>query len=275
MSLTVKLLLGPLLVAQAVRARHRLPQLPEAAGDRHGNVGRGPLLRLLIVGDSSAAGVGVVHQRDALAGQLVAALAPACRARVAWQLLARSGLTTAQTLHLLHAERPAPCDVAVVVTGVNDVVDQVPSHRAVAHRDALANWLRNGIGVHHVVFAPLPPVHQFPGVPQPLRWVAGQDARRHDAAMARWVATRGDVSRADLRMALGPGVMARDGFHPGEPVYRYCGEAIARHIADAVWPGILAAKQFEASRHGPAAAPRRARRSPPGIHPTPTTETPP
>jgi hypothetical protein len=25
--------------------------------------------------------------------------------------------------------------------------------------------------------------------------------------------------------------MARDGFHPGEPVYRACGEAIAAHIA--------------------------------------------
>ena len=25
--------------------------------------------------------------------------------------------------------------------------------------------------------------------------------------------------------------MAPDGFHPGEPVYRACGEALARHIA--------------------------------------------
>jgi hypothetical protein len=25
--------------------------------------------------------------------------------------------------------------------------------------------------------------------------------------------------------------MARDGFHPGEPVYRACGEALAAHVA--------------------------------------------
>jgi hypothetical protein len=32
-------------------------------------------------------------------------------------------------------------------------------------------------------------------------------------------------------MELGPEVMAHDGFHPGEPVYRTCGEALAAHIA--------------------------------------------
>ena len=59
MSLTLKLALSPLLVAQAVATRARLPRLPEAGGARRGEAGRGPLLRLLIAGDSSAAGVGV------------------------------------------------------------------------------------------------------------------------------------------------------------------------------------------------------------------------
>jgi lysophospholipase L1-like esterase len=194
-SLTLKLVLSPLLVAQAVRTRWRMPRLPEAEGERHGRVGSGPVLRLLVAGDSSAAGVGVVHQRDALAGQLAARLAQACGATVDWALVAGSGLTTAQTLHRLQRETLPHFDVAVVVTGVNDVVDQVPSHHAVSSREALANWLRNSAGVHHVVFMPLPPVHHFPGLPQPLRWVAGSDARRHDQALARWAATRADVSR--------------------------------------------------------------------------------
>ena len=116
------------------------------------------------------------------------------------------------------------------------MVDQIPSRRAVAAREALANWLRNGHGIQHVVFAPLPPVHHFPGLPQPLRWVAGSDARRHNAALTEWAATRGDVSRVDMEMPLNRGVMARDGFHPGEPVYRYCANAIAQHIATHVWP---------------------------------------
>jgi len=239
-SLTVKLVLSPVLLAQVIATRVRLPRLPEPEGERHGAVGRGAPLKLLVTGDSSAAGVGVGRQTDALAHRLARRLAEAAKIRVHWQLRARSGLTTAQTLALLRDEVHAPAalgaDVAVVVTGVNDVVDQVPSRRAVAAREALANWLRNGHGCQHVVFAPLPPVHHFPGLPQPLRWVAGADARRHNAALADWVATRQDVSLVDMEMPLNPGVMASDGFHPGEPIYRYCANAIALHIATLGWP---------------------------------------
>ena len=248
MSLTAKLLLSPLLVAQALHTRARLPRLPEAEGRREGvatprrrATGRArrspplhsspPSLRLLVTGDSSAAGVGVARQEHALAGPLAERLAEASGARVQWRLLARSGLTTAQTLALLRTHPPGHFDIAVVVTGVNDVIDQLPSQRAVAARAALANWLRNATGVWHVVFAPLPPVHRFPGLPQPLRWIAGSDARRHDRALDEWARSRNDVSRAEVGLELNRSVMAVDGFHPGAPVYRQCAFAIAEHVA--------------------------------------------
>jgi len=126
MSLALKLALSPLLVAQALRARARLPRLPEPEGPHQGVVGKGPKLQVLVVGDSSAVGVGVAHQRDALVGQLMPRLAKACGARVEWRLLARSGLTSAQTLALLQGAGQVHADLAVLVTGVNDVVDQVP-----------------------------------------------------------------------------------------------------------------------------------------------------
>ena len=182
------ILLSPLLLAQALRTRRRMPRLPEAAGERQGSVGSGPLLRLLVAGDSSAAGVGVGSQHDALAGQLARQLARACHARVQWQLAARTGLSSARTLHFLQREALPPFDIAVLMTGVNDVIEQVPSHHAVRAREALVNYLRNALGVAHVVFGPLPPMHLLPGLPQPLRWISGADAQRHDRALARWAA---------------------------------------------------------------------------------------
>jgi lysophospholipase L1-like esterase len=234
MSLALKLALSPLLVAQAVRTRRRTPRLPEAAGARQGRAGQGPALSLLIAGDSSAAGVGVAEQSDALSGQLVAALA--AHYRVDWRLLARSGLTTEQVLALLEQSGAAPADVAVVVSGVNDVVEQVPSQHAVAARERLVAWLRNRCGVMHVVFAPLPPMRGFPALPQPLRWVAGRDAERHDQALARWAASRADVSRVPMRLQPDPAAMADDGFHPGAPACRRYGQAIAGHIVAHVRP---------------------------------------
>jgi lysophospholipase L1-like esterase len=246
LTLALKLALSPLLIGQAVQVRRRAPVLPEAAGERrglapprpgeHGSIAPGATqpLRLLIVGDSSAAGVGVATQDQALAGPLARALATTLARPVVWQLVARSGVTTRGALGLLREQAPAgvgPADLAVAVLGVNDVVDQVPVRRAIAQRAELADWLTRHAGVRHTVFAPLPPMHRFPLLPQPLRWVLGREALHHDRALARWAAGRRDCSHLAIDYALGPEAMADDGFHPGEPVYRACAEALARHIA--------------------------------------------
>lgn len=231
-ALAVKLVLAPVLVAQAVATRRHALALPEAGGPREGRIGRGRgALRLLIAGDSSAAGVGVAHQDQALAGHLTRALHRRLARPVRWSLQAHSGFTTRQVFAMLQEQSLPAADVAVVVTGVNDVIEQIPLRRVLAQRAALADWLLAERGVAHVVFAPLPPVERFPLLPSPLRGVMGADAHRHDEALAEWAATRSDVSHAVIEVELGPDSMAADGFHPGEPVYRACGEALAAHIA--------------------------------------------
>lgn len=54
------LLLGPLLLYQGFRVRRNILLLPEPPGERTGTAGSGPLLRLLVTGDSAAA-----HQQSA------------------------------------------------------------------------------------------------------------------------------------------------------------------------------------------------------------------
>jgi lysophospholipase L1-like esterase len=234
MTLALKLALAPLLMAQALATRRRALVLPEADGPRDGVHGTGKRepLRLLIAGDSSAAGVGVASQDIALAGHLVRGLHASLRRPVHWSLRARTGLTTRQLHAWLEAtEDTVPAaDIAVIVTGVNDVTAMLPPRRAIAHRAALADWLLSR-GIAHVAFAALPPLGSFPLLPDPLRRVMGRDARAHDDALARWAATRHDVSHVPMAVELNAETMAADGFHPGEPVYRYCGETLAAHVA--------------------------------------------
>lgn len=235
MSLTLKIALSPLLIAQAIATRRRAPVLPEASGPREGRVGSGgAAFRLLMAGDSSAAGVGVAHQDQSVAGHLTRALHAHSQRPVRWALHARSGLTTRQVHAMLQAQPPVAADVAVLITGVNDVIEQVSSRRAVQQRAALADWLLGEGRAAYVLFAPLPPINQFPLLPQPLRHVMGDDARRHDDAMARWAATRHNVFHTPIAIQLAPGAMADDGFHPGEPVYRTCGEQLARFVAEKI-----------------------------------------
>ena len=87
-----------------------------------------------------------------------------------------------------------------------------------------------------MLFGPLPPLNQFPLLPQPLRGVISADARRHDDAIATWVATRRTVFHTPIAIQLAPGAMARDGFHPGEPVYHACGAALARFVVERILP---------------------------------------
>jgi len=236
MSFALKLVLSPVLIAQAMSTRKRAPALPEAAGPREGQLGNGPgALRVLIAGDSSAAGVGVRTQDHAFAGHFTRTLHRRSGRPLRWRLRAKSGLTTRELHDLLRADAPPAADIAIVLTGVNDVIDLVPPQRAVQHRAALADWLIDEGRARYVLFAPLPPMNQFPLLPQPLRRVMGDDARRHDDAMARWAATRHNVFHTSIAIQLAPGAMADDGFHPGEPVYRTCGEQLARFVAEKIF----------------------------------------
>lgn len=237
MSIALKLVLSPLLFAQARDARKRAPVLPEAAGPREGQLGSGAsALRLLVAGDSSAAGVGVSTQDEAFLGHLTRSLHKRSARPLRWRLRAKSGLTTREVHELLRADPPPAADIAIVLTGVNDVIDLIPPRRAVEHRAALADWLLADGRARHVLYAALPPINQFPLLPQPLRHVMGEDARRHDQAMARWAAPLPNVHHVPIALQLSPAAMSRDGFHPGEPIYRACGDAIARFIAERILP---------------------------------------
>ena len=235
MSLAKKLVLAPLLFAQARSTRKRAPTLPEAEGPREGQVGTGArAVRVLIAGDSSAAGVGVMNQDHAFSGHFARTLNRRSGRAVRWRLRAKSGLSTREVHEMLRADPPPVADIAIVLTGVNDVIDLVSPQRAVQHRAALAEWLLDEGRARYVVFAPLPPINQFPLLPQPLRGVMGSDARLHDAAVVAWAATKTNVFHVPIDLQLAPAAMSRDGFHPGEPVYRACGEAIARFVVDRI-----------------------------------------
>ncbi|MBF5012304.1 SGNH/GDSL hydrolase family protein [Burkholderia pseudomultivorans] len=204
--------LGPLLFAQGRYVRRVTPRLPEAAGPRSGEAGDGPPLRVLVLGDSAAAGVGVATQSDALAGQLARALA--ATHRVSWKLLARTGLTTQDLVDWLAAEPAEPFDVAVTSLGVNDVTGGVSPARWLAAQAALVGLLAARFQVGHAVLSAVPPMERFPALPQPLAWYLGLRAKRLNAALAGWTATQPHCTFLRVALPLERHLMAADGFHP-------------------------------------------------------------
>jgi lysophospholipase L1-like esterase len=233
--IAAKAVLAPLLYLQAGRLRRTVVELPAAAGAREGITGRGDVrLRLLIAGDSSAAGVGAATQDDALAGRLSQELARLLGGSVAWQLVAAIGARSEDVLHLLMHARLAPADVAVVVVGVNDITKEVPLPHALRKRGEIATLLRTRIGVGHVVFPAVPDMEQFPALPQPLAWYAGRHARRNNAAQAAWAEGRAGVTHVAMDGVMDPALMADDGFHPAAGLYAKVAQRLAGHITEIV-----------------------------------------
>ncbi len=222
-------LLAPLLLVQGMLTRRRTPRLPEPDGARCGRQGSGATLRLLIVGDSAAAGVGVAHQDLALSGQLVNCLAANCT--VDWQLEAATGAKTEHSIQRLR-EKPAEAfDVVVISLGVNDVTGL--SRRRQFERLQKQLWLllRKRFGANLIVVCGLPPMHRFPALPQPLRYVLGIRARQFTAVLQRAANSTQGTGFLEMDGDGDMSLIASDGFHPGAGVYSRWASGIADIVA--------------------------------------------
>lgn len=211
-SLPARLALAPILLAQGAVVRARALRLPEPPGPRAGTAGDGPPLRLLIAGDSSAAGVGCDHQGDALSGQLVARLAE--HYSVTWRLEAATGATTADTITRLANLPPEPFDAAVIALGVNDTARMLPLARWEADIRTLHALLQSRFGIARTLWSGVPPMGRFPLLPQPLRATLGALAARNDASLARLASATPGLEHLPLDLPLTAELMAKDGYHP-------------------------------------------------------------
>ena len=232
--LMLRLMLAPVLLVQALYVGLRAQRLPEAAGARTGqcqgpdcgpNDSLGAPLRLLIVGDSSAAGVGAAEQGQALAGQL--SLALGAHRSVDWTLFAKTGATTRSTLRRLHTLSPSRYDIAVVALGVNDTTRGASAAAWTRRMTQLFDRLHHTYGAQHIYISQLPPMGRFPLLPQPLRWVLGRHAARLDRSLAQLCHIHPQAQYVVIDMEMDTTLMASDGFHPGPQVYTIWAQILA------------------------------------------------
>ena len=234
-------LAAPVLLVQGRRVRATTPRLPEASGPSAGEVrGAGPPVRVAVVGESTAAGVGVERHTQGLAGCLAREVAGRTGAAVAWSVHARGGYTAADVCRELLdglAGRPRP-DAVVVAIGVNDLL----AARALARfeRDVtdLVQVIRAACGGDvPVVLSGMPPLHRFPALPQPSRAILGRRARAMDARLRRVAGRLPSVRHRPFTLPEDTRrLFAEDGFHPGPTGYRWWATALARDVTTMTRP---------------------------------------
>lgn len=218
--------LAPILLWQGRKVRQSTLRLPEAAGARAGHVGQGQILRVLLLGDSSAAGVGATTQERALAGQLAEQLS--AHYQVTWQVLAQTGLTLAQVLTGLDRLRPAHnYDCVVLAVGVNDVTAGTQDAHWLAQLQLLHKRLSTEFNVQHIFISAIPPMQHFTALPRPLSDYLGRRARRLNRLTAQLAQANSAVSFLPIELGVSPELLAKDGFHPSEQAYTLWAQQLA------------------------------------------------
>lgn len=231
----LKVLLGPVLLIQGWWVRKRTPVLPEPVKQPSGTCGRGPALSLLLIGDSSAAGVGANTEAESLLGQLITRLKP--HHTLSYTMLAKTGQTTADVLAELEQTVAKPYDVVISALGVNDVTSQVPVDRWLQQQQKLIACLQGKFTARLVILSGLPPVGEFPALPWPLNAFLGACADQLDHCLTQMCEEHRGVCFHSLRGYPDTATAATDGFHPGPDVYRHWAEYLvttigAHHQAD-------------------------------------------
>jgi lysophospholipase L1-like esterase len=243
-----------LVAAEVVAARTRRYAKPALGLAVRASVGPpgAPPLRLTLLGDAVALGVGVDSVGETPGGQLAALLAgdPASAGspaagrkgsrRVELSSVAVAGSRSAdlstQVARALVGARP---DVAVVLIGAGDATGLRRPGEAAAHLGSAVRRLRQA-GVE-VVVGTCPDLASCRAFAPPLRQLLGWFGRRVARAQATAVhAAGGDV--VDLAGEAGPvfradaGALCFDGFHPSADGYRIWAHALYPAVAAAAVP---------------------------------------
>lgn len=213
----LSLLGAPLYWLQGRRVRRDTPRLDEAPGERSGVVhGGGPAFRLVGLGESPMAGVGLADQAEGVVPVLAEVLAAETGRRIEWRTAARSGATARfATEALLPRLDAGPTDLAIVALGVNDCLAMGSPGRWRERLEQLTQAVFDRLAPERIILAGIPPMQHFPALPWPLSSTLGLRAALLDAVTARFADTRAKLLHAPMDFVEHPdGLFCRDGFHP-------------------------------------------------------------
>ncbi|MFC5473207.1 SGNH/GDSL hydrolase family protein [Paraherbaspirillum soli] len=256
----IALPLLPWLIVQGRRTRRITPRLPEAMGPTIGQaqVTQGGAdepqrpLQLLTIGESPVAGVGVATHYEAITGQFAAALAVRLGRPVTWQAVGQNGATLSMALKSMLPQTPTQkVDIALIAFGVNDTTAFRSCRRYRAELLQLIQDLQARASPGLIVVSGVPPIHAFPALPQPLRYVLGLKGKALDETAERLIATlpreakRLRVMRVPMLIDINDQtLMASDGYHPSAN-----GVALwARQLATAVAAQLHAGKKSKQAK---------------------------
>lgn len=202
----------------------------------------GEPLEMVMLGDSTVAGLGAETVEDSLAIQTAQRVADRLDRRVHVNGLGVSGAVTADVRDEQIPRIERRVDVIVIVIGSNDVTHFTPPWRF----DDLTRTMLERALEHSpdaaVVLGGIPLFGEATALDQPLRAVVDgyaavlRGVQRRTATSVDGVTFVNIATEASPRFVGVEDAMSRDGFHPAATGYGFWADALAPAIAEALQP---------------------------------------
>ena len=229
----------PILHWQGKRIRANIPNLGEAQ-EPQGIAGKClQPIRLLAIGESAIAGVGVSTHKDGMVGHMAAYLSRFTGRSVDWEVVAKSGYTARQVKEILVPKLPEKnYDLLVIGLGGNDTFNAHSPLRWQRDLKKLLAAIRLRQPGVPILFSNLPPVGEFPAFSSSLKFIFRRIASGLDQALAQLVEKekqvwycRKQIKFEEWRKRVSAEYQIADffsdGIHPSSMTYRLWGEELA------------------------------------------------
>ena len=219
----------PVYVAQGIYVRLQSMRLSPAAGPRSGVYGEGaPTMRLLTIGDSSAAAVGIEHTDGAIGPQMADQYHQRTGETVSWHISGHNSAVAGEVRdYVVPNLADADYTHIFIMIGMNDMKNW----------HSVGRWKRDFGTLLYALRARYPEaklywhqgidINQCPAIPQPLGSIMNLRVALFNRKGAQLCLERGAICVPPLPI-VDPAGFCRDGFHADEKGY----EAWAAHMLD-------------------------------------------
>jgi len=241
-NILMAILLLPVLYFAGRRVLKNMPKLPEPT-DTVGfvNVNADRKFQLLILGESTMAGVGAASHAEGFAGSVAQILSKQMNKNVHWQVHAKSGYTAKQvTEKIVPAVTVTSVDLIMIGLGANDAFTLNPPWHWQRHTHTLIQQLRQAYPHAPIIFLHMPPIRNFPALPPLLQFFMGNQAELLSDALAQTITLYPNVYFPDESFSLyrwqqqangSYEQLFSDGVHPSELAYGLWAKEIAKYMS--------------------------------------------
>lgn len=165
----------PLMYFQGKKIKSNVPRLPEAKGIKGlSAVSSKKTLRMITIGESTIAGVGVSTHKEGFTGTLANELASELKTNIDWKVYAKSGYTAKRVKEkIINLITEKSIDLIVIGLGGNDAFElNTPKRWNKDVRELIKSIRLKFTGVP-IVFINMPPIKEFPAFTRLIKFSIG------------------------------------------------------------------------------------------------------